>query len=74
MLEEEDEEDEEIVMLLGMLALYTNHHEKYWNRAYYRVPKLSGLEWVQRQTSLWLTLATHCLGWPQSCYLNCITC
>jgi hypothetical protein len=29
MLEEEDEEDEEIVMLLGMLALYTDHHEKY---------------------------------------------
>jgi hypothetical protein len=47
MLEEEDKEDEEIVMLFGMLALYINHHEKYCNRADYRVLELSGLEWVQ---------------------------
>jgi hypothetical protein len=57
MLEEQDKQDEEIILLLGMLALYTDHHEKYCNRAEYRVPKVSGLEWVQEK-----------LGSAYSCY------
>jgi hypothetical protein len=42
MLAEDDEE--EIALIYGTYSQYAMHLDKYYNRADYRVPKMSGLE------------------------------
>jgi hypothetical protein len=45
MLAEEDQED--IALIYGMYSQYALHLDKFYNRAEHRVPKMSGLEWVE---------------------------
>ena len=47
MLAEDD--DDEIALIYGMYSEYAMHLDKYYNRADYRMPKMSGLEWVERK-------------------------
>jgi hypothetical protein len=47
MLPEDDEE--EIALIYGTYSEYAMHLDKYYSRADYRVPKMSGLEWVERK-------------------------
>jgi hypothetical protein len=47
MLVEDDEE--EIALIYGMYSQYAMHLDKYYNRVDYRVPKMSGLEWMERK-------------------------
>jgi hypothetical protein len=54
MLAEED--DEELKLIYGMYSQYAIHLDKYNNRADYRVPKMTGLEWVEEK----LANETYC--------------
>jgi hypothetical protein len=45
MLAEEDHEG--IALIYGMYSQYALHLDKFYNRAEYRVPKMTGLEWVE---------------------------
>jgi hypothetical protein len=54
MLSEDDDDD--IALIYGMYSEYALHLDKYYNRAAYRVPKMSGLEWVERK----LANETYC--------------
>jgi hypothetical protein len=47
MLAEEDQED--IALIYGMYSQYALHLDKFYNRAEHRVPKMSGLEWVENK-------------------------
>jgi len=43
-----DDIEEETAIVYGM-SQYAMHMQKYYNRAYYRVPKMTGLDWVEHK-------------------------
>lgn len=47
MLAEED--NEEIALIYGMYSQYATHLDKYCNRTEYRMPKVTGLDWVEEK-------------------------